>query len=112
MGRIEKQKRELIEESNKRMLNEQEESNTISSKEILKLEKKEGWESVMGQLPISKIVTMSDNFMVVDGKGGTLAGAQLDAQTKQKQLGIKQKRLFVISKNEGNSVRVKFLITQ
>ena len=96
----------------KRVLNEQEESNTISSKEILKLEKKEGWESVMGQLPISKIVTMSDNFMVVDGKGGTLAGAQLDAQTKQKQLGIKQKRLFVISKNEGNSVRVKFLITQ
>ena len=112
MGRLDKIKRELMEESNKRMLNEQEDSNTITSKEILKLEKKEGWESVMGQLPISKIVTMSDNFIVVDGKGGTFAGAQLDAQTKQEQLGIKQKRLFVITKDEGNSVRVKFLITQ
>ena len=112
MGRIEKQKRELIEESNKRMLGEQEDSNTISSKEILRLEKKEGWESVMGQLSITKIATMSDNFIVVDGKGGTFANAQLDAQTKQEQLGIKQNRLFVITKDEGNSVRVKFLITQ
>ena len=36
MGRIEKQKRELMEESNKRLLNEQEESNTITSKEVWK----------------------------------------------------------------------------
>ena len=36
MGRIEKQKRELMEESNKRMLGEQEESNTITDKEVWK----------------------------------------------------------------------------
>jgi len=33
MGRLDKIKRELMEESNKRMLNEQEESNTITNKE-------------------------------------------------------------------------------
>ena len=34
MGRIDKIKRELIEESNKKLLNEQEESNTITNKEV------------------------------------------------------------------------------
>ena len=42
MGRIEKQKRELIEESNKRMLGEQEESNTITSKEVWKSQLQQG----------------------------------------------------------------------
>ena len=95
----------------KRVLNEETESNTISSKELKKLSKK-GWKSLIGQLPISRIVDVSDKFIVVDGMGGNVEGAKLDAQTKQKQLGIKQKRLFVISKKEGDTVRVKFLITQ
>ena len=95
----------------KRVLNEETESNTISSKELKKLSKK-GWKSLIGQLPISRIVDVSDKFIVVDGMGGNVEGAKLDAQTKQKQLGIKQKRLFIISKNEGDSERVKFLITQ
>ena len=95
----------------KRVLNEETESNTISSKELKKLSKK-GWKSLIGQLPISRIVDVSDKFIVVDGMGGNVEGAKLDAQTKQKQLGIKQKRLFIISKNEENAVRVKFLITQ
>ena len=36
MGRLDKIKRELMEESNKRLLNEQEENNTITDKEVWK----------------------------------------------------------------------------
>ena len=111
MKKVVRLKERDIQRMVKRVLTEGEESNTISSKELKKLSKK-GWKSLMGQLPISRIVDVSDKFIVVDGMGGNVEGAKLDAQTKQKQLGIKQKRLFVISKNEGNSVRVKFLITQ
>jgi len=42
MGRLDKIKRELIEESNKRMLGEQEESNTITNKEVWKSQLQQG----------------------------------------------------------------------
>jgi hypothetical protein len=94
----------------KRVLNEQIEPTTITSKELLKLGKKEGWESDAGVLPISQFATLSDTFTVIDGRGGHIAGAKLDADAKLRKSGIKQKRTFVIQKEEGNNVLVKYVM--
>ena len=93
----------------KRVLNEQIEPTTITSKELLKLGKK-GWKSLPGQLPISRFANTSDTFTVIDGRGGHIEGAKLDAEDKLRKSGIKQKRTFVIQKEEGNNVLVKYVM--
>jgi len=109
MGRIDKLKREAINEANIRVLNEQIEPTTITPKELLKLGKK-GWLPLAGGLPISQFANTSDTFTVIDGRGGHIEGAKLDADAKLRNSGIKQKRTFVIQKEEGNNVLVKYVM--
>ena len=93
----------------KMVLNEQIEPTTITSKELLKLGKK-GWLPLAGVLPISQFANTSDIFTVIDGRGGHIGGAKLDAEGKLRKSGIKQKRTFVIQKEEGNNVLVKYVM--
>ena len=63
----------------KNILNEQIESTIITSKELLKLEKKAGWGSGTGQLPISKIAPMDSEWYTFDGVASTGGSAELAA---------------------------------
>ena len=94
----------------KRVLNEQEENNTITSKELKKLGRK-GWEPLTGNRTISMLEKMSDNFIVVDAHGKIESAVDMHAMEKFKQLGIDSRKILSkLMKKDGDIIRIKYVI--
>ena len=94
----------------KRVLSEQEESDTISSKELKKLGRK-GWNNLLGNRTISMLEKMSDNFIVVDSHGKIESAVDMHAMEKVKQLGIDSRKILSkLIKKDGDIIRIKYVI--